>query len=164
MKFYTLRTEYVDGFNVYRSVLDDLCEGVLHTHAEKIARGEPLRMRWFDALGRKPEGDWIGMQDLVIAGSAGMIEPLAKFAPSAQVTPFTIRDDERRFALLRPKNFSADATCIDHAFLMFKTHKSVLVTEQFKEEWERQRRTGAVFALAGELQDSRFHTMSQKAC
>lgn len=123
---------------------------------EALRRGEPVKMKWAADAGGKMVADFIMFPKSGLASSDAVIAKLRRFAPANPVSKIVIDGDDSGYAFLSPKNHSQEDMLIEHIFMMFEKYKSLLVSQEFKDEWERQGLTGAVFEYVTEMDDSRF--------
>lgn len=118
--------------------------------------GKPIESKWGESSLDKPLGDWITYSCYGLASKVEIIASLRKFAPNNIINPLVIDGRSDVFALLQPKNHGLNDTGLEHLFIMFSKYKGLLVTQLFKDEWERRGLTGAEFTLVTEMDDDRF--------
>lgn len=156
MKIYTMRGLFINDDNVFKNMAAEKPREYANLSLEAIEQGAYFEMKWAADATDKPLGDFIMIPGFGLASSIQTIDKFRKFAPRNIVTKIQIDKENSKFAVLQPKNRREDECELEHIFMMFPTHKFMLVSQAFKDEWENLGLTGADFREVAQIEDSRF--------
>ncbi len=159
MKLHSMKPVWSGDDTVYRNLRPLEPENWGSATLEKQRRGEPLEMVWAGDSDGKPIGDFIVFPGAGLATNTNLLARLKRFAPSNVVNPIKVNGVDSPFSLLNVSNHQPGDKQIPHIFMMFKQYKAMLVTQLFKEEWQRLGLTGAEFSELAELPDADFITV-----
>lgn len=124
--------------------------------------GDSIQCKWGIDSSDKPLGDKVMFPAYGLAVTSSLIQTLRKFAPHNTINKLVIDGKDSDFVLLQPKNYDVNATQLEHIFMMFSKHKGLLVTQYFKDEWERLNLTGAEFVKVDVMDDDWFIKLPER--
>ncbi len=157
VKIYAMKALWVGDENVFKNLRPKVPEKWGNETLEKQKRGESLDMKWAIDATDKSIADFIMFPGAGLASTKEIVNHFKmRFAPGNMVNSITLDGEESPYALLQPKNYTADAAGLEHIFMMFPLYKNLLITQPVKDEWERRDLTGAVFQEVAEIDDERF--------
>ncbi len=120
-----------------------------------LAAKAPFVMKWGDGSNKKKIADLIPSTapgELFSCRATDVIKVLIHDAVFFEV----VVQNGEGITGISPKNYTDENRQIDHLFDMYPRHSYPLVTEVFKQAWERHGFTGATFELVDEMADERF--------
>ena len=161
MIIYSFRATYdEEGFNTHRKVEEK--HEAPNQFRDAISSNGVVEMEW-----DRERYDWCpdGLPEgsLLVAPMAGFCGKREVFeSMSGLMIPnrgvVTLSGLGSDYVLVSPKNYQETESIsgLPHLFMLFPDHLSCLVTEAFKQKWERHGYTGATFKPVTELDDDLF--------
>lgn len=156
MKIYSIKPMWIGDDNVFKNMRPMEPEKWGSETLEKQRRVEPLDMVWAIDSTDKPIGDFIMFPGAGLATTKSQISHFKRFAPLCLVNDLRLDGVDSPYALLQITNHKLGDKELPHIFMMFKQYKVMLVTQIFKDEWNRLGLTGADFQEVTEIPDTNF--------